>query len=164
MRDALQRGALVLLLVLLVVGAWAAFAPRYFYDEFPGGGRAWVAVDGPYNEHLVRDLGALSLALGVVTLVAAVTLARSTVVAAALGWLVYGIPHLVYHLRHLDVYERSDQIANVATLSVAPALALVALVSALGPDARMRASTLRSSASTTSASTDPTGRSSATST
>ena len=34
-----------------------------FYDDFPGLGRSWVAADGPYNEHLVRDVGALNLAL-----------------------------------------------------------------------------------------------------
>src|SRR3954471_13364403 len=45
------------------IGVWAAFAPRAFYDKFPGLGQVWVAVDGPYNEHLVRDFGALNLAL-----------------------------------------------------------------------------------------------------
>jgi hypothetical protein len=139
MRETVQRVALVLLLVQLVVGAWAAFTPRSFYDDFPGGGLAWVSVDGPYNEHLVRDVGGLSLALGVVTLVAAITLVKSTVVAAALAWLVYGVPHLVYHLRHLDVYDTSDQIAVAVSLSVAPVLALVALVAALRPDADVAA-------------------------
>ena len=47
--------------MLVVVGGstglWATLSPRSFYDEFPGGGRAWVAADGPYNEHLVRDFG-----------------------------------------------------------------------------------------------------------
>jgi hypothetical protein len=27
-------------------------------------GRVWVAIDGPYNEHLVRDVGAAALGLG----------------------------------------------------------------------------------------------------
>ena len=41
-----------------VIGGWAQLFPRSFYDDFPGLGRAWVAMDGPFNEHLVRDVGA----------------------------------------------------------------------------------------------------------
>ena len=33
------------------VGVWATVFPRSFYDDFPGVGRVWVAVDGPMNEH-----------------------------------------------------------------------------------------------------------------
>jgi hypothetical protein len=54
------------------VGVWATFVPRSFYDDFPGFGRHWVQVDGPYNEHLVRDFGAVNLALAVVTITAAI--------------------------------------------------------------------------------------------
>ncbi len=36
-----------LALVSLQIGLWAQFAPRSFYDDFPGLGRAWVAIDGP---------------------------------------------------------------------------------------------------------------------
>ena len=54
--------------VSLEVGIWAQFAPRSFYDDFPGLGRAWVRVDGPFNEHLVRDVGGLNLALAAAVL------------------------------------------------------------------------------------------------
>jgi hypothetical protein len=125
------RLALVLLFVQGVsVGAWAAAWPRSFYDDFPGGGRTWVAVDGPYNEHLVRDFGDLNLALAVVTLVALVAFTRVIALAAALGWIVYQAPHLVYHLRHLDLYDTSDKVANVASLVLALALPIVVLVGA----------------------------------
>jgi hypothetical protein len=125
------RLALVLLFVQgVIVGAWAAAWPRSFYDDFPGGGRTWVAVDGPYNEHLVRDFGDLNLALAVVTLVALVAFTRVIALAAALGWIVYQAPHLVYHLRHLDVYDTSDKVANVASLVLALALPIVVLVGA----------------------------------
>ena len=50
----------------LVLGFWAAFDPRGFYANFPGGGRHWVSADGPYNEHLVRDFGSLNLGLAAV--------------------------------------------------------------------------------------------------
>jgi len=145
-----ERLARVVLAVLAVsgaiVGLWATFAPRSFYDDFPGGGRSWVAPDGPFNEHLVRDVGSLNLALTVLTVAAAIMLVRSLVVVAALGWLAYGIPHLVYHLRHRDVYDTGDQVANLVSLALVPVLAVVALV----VGAKMPGSRPRSSASSTS--------------
>jgi hypothetical protein len=108
----------LLALIGLEVGVWAAFAPQSFYDDFPGAGRIWVAVDGPYNEHLVRDVGALNLALAVVAIVALVTLSRAAVLAAGGAWLAYGLPHLVYHLRHLEPLEGADQVAVAGTLAL----------------------------------------------
>ena len=110
-----------------VVGSWAAFTPRSFYDDFPGFGRIWVAVDGPYNEHLVRDVGALNLALAVLSVCALVTLARSTIVAAGLAWLAYGLPHVIYHARHLDVFDSADAVAVIAGVSSTSVIALVLL-------------------------------------
>lgn len=137
----MARSAVRLALVLLVaqgliVGVWAAAWPRSFYDDFPGGGRTWVSVDGPYNEHLVRDFGDLNLALAAVTLVALIAFTRVVALAAALGWIVYQAPHLVYHLRHLDLYDTSDKVANVASLVLALVLPIVVLVGArrLRPD------------------------------
>jgi hypothetical protein len=127
-RDRVLRTVLaVLALANIQVGVWAAFAPRSFYDDFPGGGRSWVAPDGPFNEHLVRDFGAMNLALGLLTIAAVVWLTRALVATAGLAWIAYGVPHLVYHLRHLDVYETGDQVANVVALTLAPVLAGAAL-------------------------------------
>ena len=66
-------------------GFWAAFAPRSFYADFPGAGRHWISPDGPYNQHLIRDVGELNLALFVVVLAAAVTLSLPLVRAALAG-------------------------------------------------------------------------------
>lgn len=123
------RAALAALaLVSLVLGVWAAVAPRSFYDDFPGGGHSWVAADGPYNEHLVRDFGALNLAITVVTVFALVTLGRALVTAVAVAWIVYQAPHLVYHARHLDVYTTtSDKVGTIASLALAVVLPLVVL-------------------------------------
>ena len=87
-----------LALVSLEIGLWAQFAPQSFFDDFPGLGRAWVNVDGPYNEHLVRDIGGLNLALAAVLIVALITLSRPTIIAASLASLLYGVPHLIYHI------------------------------------------------------------------
>jgi hypothetical protein len=118
----------ILGVVGLVVGVWAAFAPESFYTDFRGLGRTWVSVDGPYNEHLVRDVGQLFLAMTVVTGVAIVQPTDLLVRAVAAGWLVQSVPHFVYHLAHADLYERSDQILNLTSLAVAVAVAVVALV------------------------------------
>jgi hypothetical protein len=129
-RSAVRIALALLVAQGLIVGVWAAAWPRWFYDDFPGGGRTWVSADGPYNEHLVRDVGALNLALAVVTVVALIAFTRVVALAAALGWIVYQAPHLVYHLRHLDLYDASDKVANVASLVLALVLPIVVLVGA----------------------------------
>ena len=124
----LTRVILVVLgLVGLEVGIWATFFPASFYEDFPGSGRVWVSVDGPYNEHLVRDVGSLNLALAAVTLIAAVTLSVWVIRAAAVGWFLYSLPHLVYHLRNLDPYESGDKVAMSVSLALPVIAALVLL-------------------------------------
>ena len=103
----------------VMVGAWAQFFPQAFYDSFPGLGRSWVSVDGPFNEHLVRDVGGLYLALSAVTLIAVFAQTRETILAAALGWLVSQLPHFAYHMTHLHVYPSLlDKAGNVLTLGL----------------------------------------------
>jgi hypothetical protein len=111
----------------LVVGVWAQGFPRSFYDDFPGMGRVWVAVDGPYNEHLVRDVGGLNLGLAFVAILALV--AGSTLLARAAGGaaLLYGLPHLLYHATHLDDYDSGDKVAMIASLAMAALAAVVAV-------------------------------------
>ena len=111
------------------VGLWAAGAPRSFYDSFPGlGFGPWVAIDGSYNEHLVRDVGALYLALAAGGVFAALTrsLAASRVIGVA--WLVFSVPHLGYHLGHLEGMPPLDAIGEVVSLSSTLVLALPLLI------------------------------------
>ena len=69
--------------------------PRSFYDDFPGAGRTWVAVDGPYNEHLVRDVGGLNLALAFVAVLAARHRQHPASPASPVApRCIYGVPHL----------------------------------------------------------------------
>jgi hypothetical protein len=131
-RNGILRVALAILaLVSVELGAWATFAPRSFFDDYPGLGRHWVRVYAPYNEHLVRDFGALNLALAVVTIAALITLGRPLVIAVAIAWLAWGVPHLVYHLRHLDMFSTGDKVANVVGLTAVPVLGIVVLVLAV---------------------------------
>jgi hypothetical protein len=112
----------------VVIGGWAAFAPRSFYEDFPGFGQVWVRPDGPFNEHLVRDFGNLNLALAFVTLAAVVwcTPLLARIVAGA--WLVEGVPHLVYHLRHLDPLASDARVESIAGLAIVPVVALAVLL------------------------------------
>ncbi len=101
-----------------IPGAWALALPRGFYDDFPGFGRHWVSADGPYNEHLVRDVGGFFLALAAI---AGLALWLGTIASArltGLAWLVHAVPHLLYHLTHLGVYAPLDQVLTVASLVV----------------------------------------------
>lgn len=49
-----------LLLTGLVTGAWAYVAPMSWYTTFPGFGLSWLPQLGPFNEHLVKDVGGFS--------------------------------------------------------------------------------------------------------
>jgi len=106
-------------LIGLQIGVWALIWPQGWFDEFPGFGRAWVAADGVYNEHLVRDVGAAYLALGALAAWSAVVLRRDVVVATAAAWVLFGLPHFAYHLTTVDLYGTGDAIANVASLGTA---------------------------------------------
>lgn len=102
-----------------VVGVWALFFPQAFYDSFPGMGRSWVSVDGPFNEHLVRDVGGGYLSLTVLALVAVSYKTRELALATALCWLVAQVPHFTYHMYHLDMYpDVIDKIGNVVSLAL----------------------------------------------
>lgn len=114
----LRIGLGYLALASIQIGVWALIAPRSFYDDFPGLGRAWVSVDGPYNEHLIRDVGALNLALASVLILAAVRLTPTLVVAAGLASLVWGVPHLLYHVVERDGLTTSDQVGSLGGLAV----------------------------------------------
>ena len=109
------------------VGIWAEFLPESFYRSFPGFGRHWIPVLGPYNDHLVRDVGGLYLALGVVSVGALWATDVRATLWVAVAWEAFSVPHLVFHLFHLDPYATLDQVLNVVLLGaavVAPAALL----------------------------------------
>ena len=113
----------------LFVGIWATVLPGTFYAGFPGFGfGSWVGDDGAFNEHLIRDVGELNLALAAASIAAmfARTPATSTVAArvVAVAWLVYSVPHLAYHLAHLSGFTLVDAIAEPVGLSLSIALSI----------------------------------------
>jgi hypothetical protein len=115
-----------------VIGVWALLAPKSFYSGFPAAGHAWVALLPPFNEHLVRDVGALSLALTVVLLVAALSGRSLMVRTAVAAFAVYAVPHTVFHARHLQGFGVPDAIAQMAGFGFQLLLVAVALLSTFG--------------------------------
>ena len=112
----------VLLALMVVqsgfVGLWAALAPRSFYDDFPGGGHHWISAAGPFNEHLIRDVGTLNLALAAIAVAALVRPDRYLVQVVAGATLVSSAPHFLYHLFHLDVFDTTDKVLQTTSLAL----------------------------------------------
>ena len=117
---------LVLIAVfMLPVGIQAALFPRSFFEDFPVG-RRWVAMTGgAYNEHLVRDVGVLFVALLVATVWTAWTRTGDRAVAAA--WIVQSVGHLAFHAAHLGHLSGGDRAGLLASLVIVVVLAVAAI-------------------------------------
>ncbi|GLZ49374.1 hypothetical protein Acsp06_55590 [Actinomycetospora sp. NBRC 106375] len=121
------------LLTLLAVtqampGLWALLARVAFFDHFPLGGVGWVALLPPYNEHLVRDAGAGMLALAVALALAAWWLDRRVVIVAVIAFLVFVVPHTVFHSLHLAHFPLADAVAQQVGLILEIVLGVAVLV------------------------------------
>ncbi|MCP2266878.1 hypothetical protein ACFQHV_13585 [Promicromonospora thailandica] len=124
-----QYGALVATVVIVgVVGVWSYAWPQPYFDHFPVFLGEWVSRDGPYNEHLVRDHGAMYLALGAASLYG---LARPSQVGCRLlgiAWTVFGVLHFAYHVTHPHHLPTDEAVGQVVVLAVAVLLALALMV------------------------------------
>ena len=116
----------ILALLEVMIGIWASLAPMSFYASFPIPGHNWVSLLPPYNEHLIRDVGELSLALTVVLAAAAFTGDRLLSAVATAAVAIYAVPHAVFHFVHLDGFPTSDAI--VQTTGIALQLMVIAVV------------------------------------
>lgn len=132
-----HRGATRFLLLALgipqaLIGLWALFAPHSFYDDFPAGTDGWVNQLGPFDEHLVTDVGSLFVALGVLLVLAAISLRRHFVTASAIAWLLFAVPHFLWHALNLEPLATGDAVANTITTAwtVVGALLILWLVRA----------------------------------
>jgi hypothetical protein len=104
------------LVSLLPLAIWPLVSPRGFYENFPGGGFHWIDINGPFNEHFLRDFGALNAALVVVIVAALWKPSAALLQAVGLALAVYALPHAIYHLSHLDVYKSSEKFVATAPL------------------------------------------------
>lgn len=111
----------------IFVGLWQLVLPRSFYDGFPLPGHPWVSMLPAFNEHLMRDVGGLNLGVGVMLAVAAVRLDRLLARTVLLGYLLFAMPHLLFHLGHLDHFAMVDVVGQVVTLTLGAVLPIILL-------------------------------------
>jgi len=117
------RTVLVLLAVVQgLAGVVQLVLPKVFYDDFPG-----VSMLPPYSEHLMRDVGALTLAYVLVLVVAAVTMDRLLVRTAAAANLVFTVPHFLFHALHLEHFSIGGAVGQTVLLGFAVVFPLVVL-------------------------------------
>ena len=81
--------------LLLAFGLWAMAGPRSFFDS--------LATFDPYNQHLIQDLGALQIGLGVVLLVAALVSPSDGLLTGLVGVGAAMAAHAVSHAVGLDL-------------------------------------------------------------
>jgi hypothetical protein len=130
-RGWMRIGLLFLAVTTLNGSMWALPFPRSFYDEFPLPGREWVSTLGPYDEHLVRDYGALNLALGILLVGAAIVLERRLTLVALVSWLGYAAPHFLYHTTLTEHFSLVDDAAQLTSLGLQVVLPLALLAVAV---------------------------------
>ena len=114
--------------IQFVNGIWATLAPRSFYDDFPVPVGGWVSALPAYNEHLMRDVGGLFLATGFILLAASIRLEARMVAIALVSYLLFSIPHMIFHLFNLEPYGTGDTIGNVIALAATVLLPVGVLV------------------------------------
>jgi hypothetical protein len=119
----LRGGLLLLATIQTVVGGWQYFFPGSFYSDFPT-----VALDPPFNEHLMTDVGGLGLALTAVVIYAAIHPDHRLVCGALTGFIVYTVSHLLFHATHLDGFGTSDAVELVTVLAVDAVLPIALLL------------------------------------
>jgi hypothetical protein len=115
-------------LVEAVVGIWPLVSPTGFYQDFPGFRTGWVAMDGPFDEHLLRDFGGLNLALAAMLIGAAVIGTTAVARLAAVAALLFGLPHFLYHLGHVSHFEQVDQVLILVTTGLGVVVPIVLLL------------------------------------
>ncbi|WP_046300736.1 hypothetical protein [Mycobacterium sp. P7213] len=120
---------IVLTIFGLSLGLWAYFAPLHWYTTFPGMGMTWLPVLGPYNEHLVKDVGGMFSGLGVLSALAVYYLRnRAVVVITGVSWSTFNLLHLIYHLGMLHMYGPRDAVLNAVGLSLLLVVSLALLI------------------------------------
>jgi hypothetical protein len=110
-------------------GLWAVLAPDSWYESFPGWDPRLVAAEPPFNEHLVTDAGSGLLASGLALLAAAWLADRRSVRLGVVLFLVFAVPHTLWHAANESPGLTSAQDAqNVGTLVFSVVVGVVLLV------------------------------------
>lgn len=112
----------------LFVGGWAYSAPQSFYDSFPGVLGSWVSVDGSFNEHLIRDVGAMYLALAAASIGGLLWRNQAVFRVLGIAWTVFGTLHFLYHALHLEHMTLESAIGEMVALGVSLLLGVLLLI------------------------------------
>ena len=100
----------------LFLGLWALFSPRSFFTS--------LATFQPYNVHLLHDIGAFQIGLGVVLLLAAFPQRFDGLAAGLLGAGAGSAAHLLSHV--LDADLGGNPSTDIPTLSILGAVLIAA--------------------------------------
>jgi hypothetical protein len=123
----IRGGLLVVGLPQAFIGVWAYAAPRHFFDHFPSAAEPWLPFFGPFDEHLVADFGALSAALSLILVAAAVRWDAAVARAGLWAWLVWSTPHFATHARLSDLMSPQAASSNLVSTTLAVVLPLLLL-------------------------------------
>jgi hypothetical protein len=121
-RTWLRAGMVLLVVIETVIGVWQYFFSHSFFTDFPT-----VSLDPPYNQHLMSDVGGLTLAITAVVAYAAIHLEYRLVCGALTGYIVFAVTHLLFHLTHLDGFTTADAVENLTVLAIDAVLPIVLL-------------------------------------
>ncbi|MGH3573983.1 MAG: hypothetical protein ACRDUW_19550, partial [Pseudonocardiaceae bacterium] len=80
------------------------------------------------SEHLMRDFGAMNLALALVVVVAGVTMERLLVRTVLGALLLFAVPHLIFHATHVEHFSTSAAATELVALTIAAALPAALLI------------------------------------
>lgn len=127
-RVLIRLGLLGLGSVQLALGLWLLADQRGFYETFPGGGLQWASSYGPYNAHLLVDAGALFAALGALLLTAAWRMDKSIVRIALVAYLIFQLPHFVFHFGADEALPEGESLASTLILAGTVSFVLLLLV------------------------------------
>jgi hypothetical protein len=127
----LARAGLVVVAALQAeIAVWGLIAPHSFYASYPGAGHRWVAVMGPYDEHLVRDFAAMELGFAVLLVCAAIWFERRLVLVTGAAFLAATVPHFAYHLTTTEMLSTADNIASLGGFVIEIGLVVAAMACA----------------------------------
>jgi hypothetical protein len=131
----------ILFLDELIVGASNALVPASFYRHFPT-----VDLTPPFSEHYARDFGEATLGIALLLGIALVRPRAHFAIPAALAYSVFALPHVVFHLLHLEGATPTEAVGLTAANAIVALLGLGIVVAVIRRDRRAAAGAGESSA------------------
>jgi hypothetical protein len=107
----------------LATGTFAAVAPHAFYRDVVG-----VDLLGPYNHHLLTDVGEFYLGYGLLFAWAKRTSSLDLIRGISAVATVTAVLHFAYHADHLGPFSTEKAVLETGALTVAIILPLLALL------------------------------------